>query len=37
MSMAADDPVPPKGYAGLRPLPQLIFSSRWLQLPLYVG
>ena len=37
MSMAADDPVPPKGYPGLRPLPQLIFSSRWLQLPLYIG
>jgi uncharacterized protein (TIGR00645 family) len=37
MSMAADDPVPPKGYKGLRPLPQLIFSSRWLQLPLYIG
>ena len=26
-----------QGYTGLRPLPQLIFSSRWLQLPLYVG
>jgi uncharacterized protein (TIGR00645 family) len=37
MSMAADDPIPPKEYAGLRPLPQLIFSSRWLQVPLYVG
>ena len=37
MSMAADDPIPPKEYTGLRPLPQLIFSSRWLQLPLYVG
>jgi uncharacterized protein (TIGR00645 family) len=24
-------------FKGLRPLPQLIFSSRWLQLPLYVG
>jgi uncharacterized protein (TIGR00645 family) len=23
--------------AGLRPLPSLIFSSRWLQLPLYLG
>jgi uncharacterized protein (TIGR00645 family) len=23
--------------AGLRPLPTLIFSSRWLQLPLYLG
>ncbi len=37
MSMAADDPVPPKEFQGLRPLPQLIFGSRWLQLPLYVG
>jgi len=38
MSMAADDSIPPKGLArGLRPLPQLIFSSRWLQLPLYLG
>jgi uncharacterized protein (TIGR00645 family) len=38
MSMAADDPVvPPQARRGLRPLPQLIFSSRWLQLPLYVG
>jgi uncharacterized protein (TIGR00645 family) len=35
MSMAADDPVIPRGQ--LRPLPQLIFSSRWLQLPLYLG
>jgi uncharacterized protein (TIGR00645 family) len=37
MSMAADDPVVPRGDTRLRPLPQLIFSSRWLQLPLYVG
>jgi len=37
MSMAADEPsVPPKEPA-LRPLPQLIFASRWLQLPLYLG
>ena len=36
MSMAADDDIirPDKG---LRPLPALIFSSRWLQLPLYLG
>jgi uncharacterized protein (TIGR00645 family) len=35
MSMASDIPaVPPKT---LRPLPQLIFGSRWLQLPLYIG
>ncbi|MBI2716624.1 MAG: TIGR00645 family protein [Rhizobiales bacterium] len=38
MSMAADDSIPPKELEGrLRPLPQLIFSSRWLQLPLYLG
>ena len=38
MSMASDEPVPPRELAGgLRPLPQLIFSSRWLQLPLYLG
>jgi uncharacterized protein (TIGR00645 family) len=37
MSMAADDPIPPRDQRGLRPLPQLIFSSRWLQLPLYIG
>ena len=37
MSMAADEPrVPPQAPA-LRPLPQLIFASRWLQLPLYLG
>ncbi len=24
-------------FTGLRPLPHLIFSSRWLQLPLYLG
>src|SRR3954470_4614992 len=35
MSMAPETPTPP--YPGLRPLPALIFSSRWLQLPLYVG
>ncbi len=37
MSMAADEPAVPKDYPGLRPLPQLIFGSRWLQLPLYLG
>ncbi len=37
MSMAADDPVPPKDFKGLRPLPTLIFGSRWLQLPLCLG
>ena len=37
MSMAADDPIVPPHDRRLRPLPQLIFSSRWLQLPLYLG
>ena len=37
MSMAPETPVPPPGFKGLRPLPQLIFDSRWLQLPLYLG
>jgi uncharacterized protein (TIGR00645 family) len=37
MSMAADEPIPPREFKGLRPLPQIIFSSRWLQLPLYLG
>jgi len=38
MSMAPETPLP-TGQAArrMRPLPQLIFSSRWLQLPLYVG
>ena len=38
MSMSADEPVLPKeARRALRPLPALIFSSRWLQLPLYLG
>jgi uncharacterized protein (TIGR00645 family) len=37
MSMSADTPIPPPGARGLRPLPQFIFASRWLQLPLYLG
>ena len=36
MSMAPETPLPPPGER-LRPLPMLIFGSRWLQLPLYVG
>ena len=36
MSMTPETPLPPKGL-GLRPIPMLIFGSRWLQLPLYVG
>jgi uncharacterized protein (TIGR00645 family) len=27
----------PAGSASLKPLPQLIFASRWLQVPLYLG
>ncbi|KAB2915520.1 MAG: TIGR00645 family protein [Hyphomicrobiaceae bacterium] len=27
----------PSKHEGLRPLPQLIFGSRWLQVPLYLG
>ena len=38
MSMSADVPTPPPELARrLRPLPALIFASRWLQLPLYLG
>jgi uncharacterized protein (TIGR00645 family) len=36
MSMAPETPLPPVS-VNLRPLPMLIFGSRWLQLPLYVG
>ena len=36
MSMTPETPLPPKGVA-MRPIPMLIFGSRWLQLPLYVG
>ncbi|WP_322517825.1 TIGR00645 family protein [Rhodopseudomonas palustris] len=36
MSMTPETPLPPKGL-GLRPIPMLIFGSRWLQLPLYIG
>jgi uncharacterized protein (TIGR00645 family) len=35
MSMTPETPLIPD--RSLRPLPQLIFGSRWLQLPLYVG
>jgi uncharacterized protein (TIGR00645 family) len=37
MSMAPETPLPPSERTRLRPLPMLIFGSRWLQLPLYVG
>ena len=38
MSMSADEPVLPRSARrALKPLPMLIFSSRWLQLPLYLG
>jgi uncharacterized protein (TIGR00645 family) len=36
MSLSRETPLPPRG-PSLRPLPMLIFGSRWLQLPLYVG
>jgi uncharacterized protein (TIGR00645 family) len=35
MSLTPETPTPPRGV--LKPLPQLIFGSRWLQLPLYLG
>jgi uncharacterized protein (TIGR00645 family) len=35
--MTADEPHVPPDAPSLRPLPQLIFGSRWLQLPLYLG
>ena len=36
--MTPETPLPPKKLRGaLRPIPMLIFGSRWLQLPLYVG
>ncbi len=38
MSMTPETPLPPKAIRrALRPIPMLIFGSRWLQLPLYVG
>ena len=36
MSLTPETPLPPPG-ARLRPIPMLIFGSRWLQLPLYIG
>jgi uncharacterized protein (TIGR00645 family) len=36
MSVTPETPTPPNG-TRLRPIPMLIFGSRWLQLPLYVG
>jgi uncharacterized protein (TIGR00645 family) len=38
MSMTPETPLPPRAMRGaLRPIPMLIFGSRWLQLPLYIG
>jgi uncharacterized protein (TIGR00645 family) len=37
MTMTPETPLPPRGDIALRPIPMLIFGSRWLQLPLYVG
>jgi uncharacterized protein (TIGR00645 family) len=36
MSLTPESPTPPNGLS-LRPIPTLIFGSRWLQLPLYLG
>lgn len=36
MTLTPDTPLPPRSTT-LRPIPMLIFGSRWLQLPLYVG
>ena len=36
--MSATDPQPqPRSSPPMRPIPSLIFASRWLQLPLYLG
>src|SRR6476659_8977562 len=38
MSLTPETPLPPEPQRkALRPIPMLIFSSRWLQLPLYIG
>ena len=38
MSMTPETPLPPKAMRkAMRPVPALIFGSRWLQLPLYIG
>jgi uncharacterized protein (TIGR00645 family) len=37
MSLTPETPLAAPAVRALRPLPQLIFSSRWLQLPLYLG
>src|SRR5438132_3537891 len=38
MSLTPETPLPPEAQRkALRPIPLLIFSSRWLQLPLYIG
>jgi uncharacterized protein (TIGR00645 family) len=36
MSMTPETPMPKKA-PSMRPIPVLIFGSRWLQLPLYIG
>ncbi|CAN5278635.1 TIGR00645 family protein [soil metagenome] len=35
--MSSAKPTPPVTVAPLRPLPRLVFMSRWLQVPLYLG
>lgn len=37
MSLPPETPLPQPRRLPLRPIPMLIFGSRWLQLPLYIG
>src|SRR5688500_6118590 len=38
MPMTPETPLPPRAIRrAMRPIPLLIFGSRWLQLPLYIG
>jgi len=37
MASPGSPPFKPDAYGAMKPLPALIFSSRWLQLPLYIG
>lgn len=37
MSLTPETPLPLRSEIAMRPIPMLIFGSRWLQLPLYLG
>lgn len=37
MAQTGSPPSRPETFGAMKPLPALIFSSRWLQLPLYIG